>query len=161
MRRQKSYPLGDREKRDMHIAKHGHPLTPPLGLLLQESVAEGFRFLSRLVTDWESGVNRFARSDEVVFLAFIDDDVVGIGGLNVDPYASSDSIGRVRHVYVSPIHRRRGIGRALMQQVLNAARGKFRLVRLRTDTREGDCFYRSLGFKSYVNPQDATHYLEM
>lgn len=81
--------------------------------LLWESKRTGFNAVQRLITNWASGANRFDCPGEAFFMAWRENCMVGICGLNVDPYANSPHIGRVRHLYVTLAHRRQGIGRAL------------------------------------------------
>jgi hypothetical protein len=64
--------------------------------LRAESSREGFRFIERLCDEWASGANRFNDSGEALFLAVVDGQVVGVCGLNRDPYTSAPNIGRVR-----------------------------------------------------------------
>ncbi len=114
--------------------------------LRAEAAADGFRFLDRLVADWRSGANAFDRPGEVLLGAFRADDLIALGGLNRDPYASEDGIGRLRHVYVGRSVRRAGVGSTLVRRLLDHARGTFRLVRLRADAEAAASFYVSLGF---------------
>ena len=110
----------------------------PLDLdrLVQASLAEGFGFLERLREEWETGANRFAGPGEVLFEARRRGRLVGICGLNRDPYLDSATAGRVRRLYVAPDARRLGIARRLLHEVLREAHGHYTLLRLRTDTRE-------------------------
>ncbi len=126
-------------------------------LLVDASLREGFRFLRRLDEEWKSGVNRFAAPDEALFCAWHKRRLVGVCGLNRDPYCADPAVGRVRHLYVDPGYRRRGIGRELVRHVISAARERFRILRLRTDTAEGDLFYGALGFTPTPQARDATH----
>jgi hypothetical protein len=50
---------------------------PHLPNLVAESERCGFLFLRRLVTDWETGSNRFAQRGEVLLAASLDSHVVG------------------------------------------------------------------------------------
>src|SRR5438128_1732301 len=107
---------------------------PPdhLAELVAESEREGLAFLRRLVKEWESGDNRFDQPGEALFAAVSGDGVVGVCGLNVDPYLPAGRVGRVRHLYVAAGFRRRGIGAGLVAAVILAARGAFDRLRLRT-----------------------------
>ncbi len=68
--------------------------------LLNEGEAAGYRFLRRVIEEWDAGVNRFAGHGEALFAAEIDDRLVGVCGLSVDPYLNIPRIGRLRNVYV-------------------------------------------------------------
>jgi GNAT superfamily N-acetyltransferase len=129
--------------------------------LLAESEQAGFRFVRRLVEEWQSGSNRFARPGEALFAAVSDGRVVGICGLNVDPYASCPSVGRVRRLYVLSAFRRQGVGRRLVQEVIAACSGCFRSLRLRTETAEASRLYSALGFQECVSVPDCTHVMEL
>jgi GNAT superfamily N-acetyltransferase len=136
---------------------------PPdrLAELVTEGEAAGHRFLRRLVEDWEGGRNRFDRPDEAFFVARAGPRVVGVGGLNVDPHATEPGVGRVRRVYVLSAFRRQGVGRRLVQAVVAAARGRFRLLRLRTEDGAAASFYEALGFRACTAAPDCTHVLEL
>jgi GNAT superfamily N-acetyltransferase len=73
----------------------------------------GSRIVRRLVEEWASGANRFDRPGEVLLGAWLDGQLVGVCGLNVDPYAAQERVGRVRHLYVLSALRRLGVGRRL------------------------------------------------
>lgn len=62
-------------------------LAPEILELEAEAVAEGFRFLTRLVADWKNGANRFDQPGECLLGAFRDGHLIAIGGLSYDPYA--------------------------------------------------------------------------
>jgi GNAT superfamily N-acetyltransferase len=135
----------------------------PLDLdqLVQASLAEGFGFLERLRQEWTSGDNCFARPGEVLFEARRQGRLMGVCGLNRDPYLGQASAGRVSRLYVAPDARRLGIARRLVREVLRGARGHFTLLRLRTDTREGALFYQALGFHPTTGVATATHELRL
>jgi GNAT superfamily N-acetyltransferase len=134
-------------------------LPADLDQLVQASLAEGIRFLERFREEWTSGANCFARPGEVLFEARRQGGLVGICGLNRDPYLGQASGGRVRRLYVTPDARRLGIARRLVGEILREARGHFIVLRLRTNTREGDLFYRVLGFHPTTGVATATHEL--
>ena len=85
--------------------------------LRTESSNEGYRFIGRLCDEWVSGTNRFSAPGEALFVAAVGGQVVGVCGLNSDPYAHDPRIGRVRRLYVSRAHRHSGVGRALLEAV--------------------------------------------
>ena len=127
--------------------------------LRAESVHEGFSFVDRLCAEWVSGANRFDAPGEALFLAVNDGQVVGVCGLNCDPYAHDPLVGRVRRLYVSRAHRHRGIGRALLEAVVACARGHFNLLRVRTEA-AGD-FFTAQGFRHIASGTEVTHVLEL
>lgn len=63
--------------------------------MLAESEASGYRFLRRVVSEWENGVNRFARPGEALLVAETNGRWVGICGLSIDPYLEDPLVGRV------------------------------------------------------------------
>jgi GNAT superfamily N-acetyltransferase len=132
-----------------------------LASLLAESEASGYRFLRRLVDEWDRGVNRFSRAGEALFAAESEGRIVGVCGLNVDPYLNDPRIGRVRNVYVLVAHRGRGIGRRLVERAITAARGHFRGLRLRGEEAGPARLYESLGFRPCTGIPNCTHILEL
>ena len=132
-----------------------------LGALIAESEAAGLRFVRRLADEWTDGTNRFDRAGEALFVARIGDEVVGVCGLNVDPYATAPATGRVRHLYVGVAHRRRGVGGRLVAGVIEAARGRFDHLRLRTRNPEAAALYERLGFRRRDDVADCTHVMEL
>src|SRR2546423_527345 len=63
-----------------------------LATLIAESERGGLRFVRRLADEWTSGANRFDRPGEALFLARSGDDVIGVCGLNIDPYAAQPNV---------------------------------------------------------------------
>jgi len=124
-----------------------------------ESSREGYNFIERLVDEWASGVNRFSAPGEAFFLAVADGQVVGVCGLNRDPYAHDPNFGRVRRLYVLPASRRSGIGLALLDTVVAYARDHFSLLRVRTDAASE--FYTASGFQCITSEAETTHILEL
>lgn len=119
-------------------------LPAALAVLEGEAVSEGFRMITRLREEWETAANRFDHEGEVLLGAFRADRLLGIGGLNRDPYVSDPRVGRLRHLYVMKDERRAGIGRDLVERILAHATSNFDSVRLWTD--RAASFYDHLGF---------------
>jgi len=126
---------------------HDLPLAS-LEALLAESERAGLGLVRRLVDEWVNGTNRFDGRGEGFFVARADGQLVGVCGLNVDPYAADQRVGRVRHLYVLARYRRQGIGRRLVAEVIEAARGGFDTLRLRTANPAAARLYEALGFCS-------------
>ncbi|MGI9509288.1 MAG: GNAT family N-acetyltransferase [Geminicoccaceae bacterium] len=124
--------------------------------LVADASAEGFEFADRLVGEWKSGVNRFSKPGEKLLGVFDGEVLVAVGGLNRDPYAQKDHVGRLRHIYVHPRYRRLGIGRKLVAALLEDLDEHFEKVRLRTSTTAASRFYQACNFRS-SDETDATH----
>ncbi|HEY9624527.1 MAG TPA: GNAT family N-acetyltransferase [Crinalium sp.] len=129
--------------------------------LVEESLVQGFRMVARLVQEFDAGINRFDRPNECLWVASSDERIVGIGGLNQDPYSNNLTIGRVRHLYVEAAWRRRGVGRLLVNQIITVALEHYQQLTLRTDTVVGDRFYQQLGFQRTTTLDHTTHYLNL
>jgi GNAT superfamily N-acetyltransferase len=132
---------------------------PPSQLesLLVTARAEGVHALDRFLADWESGSNRFEEPGELLLAARIDSMLVGLCGLNVDPYSPGARIGRLRHLYVQPSARRSGVGSALVHAIVDYARFHFDVLQLRTDRADAREFYRALGFAAVSADEFVTH----
>lgn len=125
--------------------------------LAAESEREGFRFVRRLIDEYESGVNRFDRPGEALFLCRQGSAIVALGGLNCDPYSGQNDAGRVRRFYVAAGMRRRGVGSLLLQTIISEAKHRFTLLTLRTDTAAAASFYEAHGFTPTREFPDTTH----
>lgn len=134
-----------------------HDLLP----LLEESEREGFRFVRRVLEEWRSGVNRFTGRGEVLFGAWIGGTLVGLCGLMQDPYQERPEVGRLRNLFVLPAYRSHGIGAALTQTVIDAARASFDTLRLRAGTAGAARLYERLGFSPVAKVPDCTHLLQL
>jgi GNAT superfamily N-acetyltransferase len=132
-----------------------------LAVLLAESEAGGYRFVRRLIDEWERGINRFSRPGEALYAAESGGQIVGVCGLNVDPYLRDPRVGRVRHFYVLAECRGQGIGRRLVGRAIAEARGHFHQLRLRGQEAGPARLYESLGFRPCAGMPDCTHILEL
>jgi GNAT superfamily N-acetyltransferase len=144
----------------MAIERLTHLTPEQLAAPIAESEANGLRFVRRLADEWASGANRFDRPGEAFFAARDGGEIVGVGGLNVDPYTTDPRIGRVRHVYVLATHRRHGVGAVLVGEIIAAARGHFHTLRLSTSNPDAARLYERLGFRPRANVARCTHILE-
>jgi len=132
-----------------------------LGPLVAESERAGLRFVRRLAHEWTSGRNRFDRPGEGFFAAVVDGRMIGVCGLNVDPYASAPTVGRVRHLYVLSASRKASVGQRLVREVVAAARGPFGMLRLRTENEAAARLYERMGFRRCADVADCTHLMEL
>ena len=125
--------------------------------LVTESAAEGFRFLRRLVAEYEAGRVCFDQPGERLLIVYADGELIALGGVTVDPYAGDPGTGRIRHVYVRRAFRRRGVGRQLIAALEAHARAHFTTLVLRTDTEAAARFYETLGYERLPPGGTATH----
>ncbi len=136
---------------------------PPdrVGELLADSEAAGSRIVHRLVDEWATHINRFDRPGEALFGASIAGRLVGVCGLNVDPYAGDPRIGRVRHLYVLTPLRGHGVGRQLVWRVIAAAEDRFATLRLRTTNPAAARLYEAVGFSVRDDGSECTHVMDL
>ena len=114
--------------------------------LAVEAHSEGYNFVQRAIYEWKSGMNDFSKEGEILLGIFISNLCIGIGGLNVDPYIEDPIIGRIRHVYISQKHRRKGLATLLLKKIIRMAAKDFKMLRLYTDIPNASSLYESLGF---------------
>ncbi len=132
----------------MKIVKVALAATLPneLTYLARTAQLEGFTMVERLIENYHAGKNRFDRRGEALFLVHDGSQLIGAGGVNIDPYFADDELGRVRHLYIEPESRRRGIGRMLMQHIEQHASSYFKQLQLFTPTVAAAIFYEHLGY---------------
>lgn len=129
--------------------------------LLDESLSEGYEFVQRLWNEYENGVLRFDGTGEALLGVYQDDRLIAIGGLHRDPYLNDAAIGRIRHVYVLNTYRGHGIGRRLLDALIDTAKAHYHTLTLRTLTPDAVAFYNAIGFENTPQYQNATHWLEL
>lgn len=126
-------------------------------ILLEESEAEGFRFLRRLKEDWENGANIFKEEGEGLYYLLEKGELVGIGGINIDPYISKTKAGRLRRFYIKKSKRGRQFGKKLLAFVLEKHRNDFAEFTLFTDTVAAARFYEMNGFSTVIGEAKVSH----
>lgn len=132
------------------------PLRDDYTALLNESLAQGQRMLQRLHDNWENGANRLDQNGEILIAGFINGELAGVCGRNIDPYGADAAQGRVRHLYVAQRFRRSGIGSALVRSVMDDASEYFSC--LNTNAPESAfLFYQELGFVRVTDNVTVTH----
>ncbi|MCR2822114.1 GNAT family N-acetyltransferase [Lederbergia panacisoli] len=133
-----------------------------LDLLIADSVSEGYKFIRKLVDEYAKWSNKFDKSGESLFVAKIDGEVIGVGGLNVDPYLNLPDVGRVRHLYVLRKNRGSGVGEKLLNTIIDEARKHFRVLRLSsTDNTVAENLYIKCGFSKVEGINKASHIMEI
>lgn len=111
--------------------------------LRAEAGAEGHQFIERLFQDWEACVMRFDRAGECLLAAEVNRELAAIGGVTHDPVLTG--VLRVRRFYVRKALRRRGVGRALAEALLEHSRGAGLPVVVNAAPGSA-AFWESLGF---------------
>lgn len=137
------------------------PITPAFDgfdALREASIGEGHRMLVRLQENWVSGLNRFDRPGEILAGAVVDSTLAGVCGRNIDPFANDTAAGRVRHLYVAPGYRNRGIGSRLVRFIAADAADFFRFLNTRAPS-QAFAFYERLGFSPVLVNSTVTHRL--
>lgn len=132
-----------------------------LKLLLDNSISEGHKLIQKLLDEYTAGSNKFNKNGESLFVARIEDKVIGIGGLNIDPYLDLIHVGRVRHLYVLPKYRGSGVGKKLLRTIIEEAKKYFQTLTLYTDNPVADKLYRNSGFSISDKFYKASHVLEL
>lgn len=131
--------------------------------LVYSSEIEGHRFVRNTWIEWKTGKNTFSLKGESFFLVYDEDRPVACCGLNRDPYIDEDDVGRLRHLYVDPAYRRRGIATELAEMIINSARPHFKIVRLRANSQDlgSHDFYDVYGFSQSTGDKFETHRIEL
>ncbi len=128
--------------------------------LVNESELEGFRFVRRTLVEWNLGKNNFSKKGESFYGVFCGNECIAIGGLNIDPYVDNSDMGRVRHLYVSKNHRRKGVAKMILRKIIKDAEGNFEQVRLYTTYVHAAQLYESFGFRKSVGEHES-HIMEV
>lgn len=129
--------------------------------LIQESEKEGYRFVSRLASEYEDGTNRFSEQGEALYGVWDDEELVGIGGLNRNTTSTDDNSARLYRFYTLPEHRRKGVGSELFKTITDNAKGQFSKITTKTESAKVDAFYRANGFTLEEPSPDTTHVLRL
>lgn len=125
--------------------------------LIEASLAEGFIFLVRLIEEWESGMNQFDKPNERLYQIELEGEIVGIGGINNDPYSDDNKYGRIRHLYIHPEHRGKGFGKKIVLTIIAEFRHSYEKFTLRTKREEAAKFYEAIGFTRVHDSKTNTH----
>ena len=134
------------------------PDDPGFLALRSESLAQHFNMLRRLAENWQSGKNRFSAPGEKLLGAFVGGQLVGVCGLNVDPFSPQLRTGRIRHLYISDAFRRRKIGQQLLAAVITHSGTWFDFLNTHAPPSAWP-FYESLGFRPVYDEPRVTHRL--
>ena len=119
--------------------------------------ADGHQNIETLINEFDSGVNRFNKPGEALFGAYDAASIIGIGGINIDPYCALPTVGRVRRLFIKPDARRSGVATALMRQIEETGRRYFSKLNLRTNSQTASRFYISLGYSTVEDEEKISH----
>ena len=134
------------------------PDDPGFIALRSESLAQHFNMLRRLAENWQSGKNRFSAPGEKLLGAFVAGQLVGVCGLNIDPFSPQLRAGRIRHLYISDAFRRQNIGQQLLVAVITHSGTWFDFLNTHAPPSAWP-FYESLGFRPVYDEPRVTHRL--
>ncbi|HCB1500417.1 acetyltransferase (GNAT) family protein [Klebsiella oxytoca] len=123
-----------------------------------ESLAQNYNMLRRLAENWQSGENRFDAPGEKLLGAFAHGHLVGVCGLNIDPFSQQPRAGRIRHLYIGESHRRQGIGHQLLVSVITHSGTNFDFLNTHAPSTAWS-FYENLGFRPVYDEPQVTHRL--
>jgi GNAT superfamily N-acetyltransferase len=112
-------------------------------VLRQSAHAEGHRNTDRLSDDWASDTQRFDAAGEALLAALIADELVGVGGITVDPMMPGTL--RMRRFYVRPVFRRLSVGRRLAETLIASVPPGVHLT-VNAGTQHAARFWEALGF---------------
>ncbi|SCM95272.1 Uncharacterized protein BWINRASL_02678 [Bacillus mycoides] len=146
---------------DIQIKKIEDLLKYEINHLVMGSKEEGFNLLIKLINEYESKRNTFSKRGECLYGIFLEDKIIGIGGLNQDPNTKDIKIGRLRRFYISKDYRRIRLGKLLLKQLLRHAEEYFHVVVLHTDTKQGDEFYCANGFVKGEDYKGSSHFIRL
>jgi Predicted acyltransferase len=134
------------------------PAEPGFIALKAESLRQNLNMLHRLEENWLRGENRFNAPGEKLLGAFNNGKLVGICGLNRDPFSVHTRAGRIRHFYINEANRGKGIGQQLLTAVILEAGIWFDF--LNTNAPESAWrFYGKHGFVPVSDDSRVTHRL--
>lgn len=114
--------------------------------------AEGYRHIERLYADWASGTERFDKPGEALFMAVLEGDAAGVGGITREPTDPTGDVLRARRLYVAPPHRGAGIARAIVGALVQEGFANAGRVTVHAGP-EADAFWDAMGFARIDHPQ--------
>lgn len=142
---------------DIHFAEIS-PDSSGFVELRTQSMTEGLNMLRRLEENWLSGYNRFDRPGEKLIGAYVDRLIIGVCGLNVDPFTQETGVGRLRHLCVDTEWRKNRIGSALLNEILKDAGRWFDFINTNAPS-SAFTFYERAGFVALSGVEKVTHQL--
>jgi len=144
------------------VVRLDHDLPESFAALDAAARAEGYDFLARLARNWRDGAY-LGDADASVFGVYGPNnleggDLVAVGAQTADEYDPAPDHRRLRHFYVHPDARRRGVGTTLAGTLIQEAFQIAPLLHLRATHDLSRAFWDSLGFERVDRP-DRSHRL--
>jgi GNAT superfamily N-acetyltransferase len=106
------------------------------------------------VAGWMAELEKFCPPNGVLIVAEVDNKIVGVGCLG----SLGEEIGHIRHFYVQPQFRGRGLGRKILESLIEQSRVMgHKIIRLDTGwfMEAAQALYHSAGFK-IISPYPGT-----
>jgi GNAT superfamily N-acetyltransferase len=125
--------------------------------LRAEADRDGVRNMGLLISEWQSGEERFAEAGEALFAAFDDEKLVGIGGVTIEAGKRVTAM-RMRRLYVLQTSRKRGVGRMLAEAMMKHGFASADLLTCNAQPPGAAEFWDAMGF-ARVTAADWTHEL--
>ncbi|PKP82198.1 MAG: GNAT family N-acetyltransferase [Alphaproteobacteria bacterium HGW-Alphaproteobacteria-18] len=101
----------------MQVMRVAAELPQGLERLVEAAAAEAVRNVGLLVSNWESGAQRFNRDGAALFAVFDGIALAGIGGVRREDTLPEPAM-RMHRFYVHPDWRRKGAGRLLAEATI-------------------------------------------
>jgi GNAT superfamily N-acetyltransferase len=130
-------------------------LSVDLDALITDSLREGYGMVNRLKNDYEAGTNTFSKEGENLY-GYFNNQILAIGGINIESDLICKNAGRIRRVYVHPSIRGTGIGKMLLAQIMKDASQYFKYLTCNVGPLKSYGFYESIGFEK-ANQETITH----
>lgn len=127
------------------VVRVGDALPDGIDLLRAAARDQGYAHIDRLAEDWASRAERFDNPGEALFAAFLGSTLAGVGGVTREPSAPDGDVLRARRLYVLPQFRGRGIGRALVDAIVEHAFQSVSRLTVHAG-RDAPAFWDHLGF---------------
>ena len=125
--------------------------------LSRAAAEEDFKPIRWLIDEWDNESNRFSLPGEALYEVRAGKRLVGICGLNRDPFRKGEKLGRLRRLYIHPEFRRKGIGRQLVMKATGDATNEFEAIRLMTLDDESAKFFEAVGFHRVEGEERVSH----